>query len=259
MKATLRSTFLILCLILSACDSATPQVVTPQIATATIMPPISTSRPPDTPQSTPTPTAMDTATNEPTAAQTEAATPGPSDTPSATFTITATDTPTETPTSTLTPTRTRRPPTRTSTPTLTPVFLNRPDIQGCNVNYSLGGSLYGHAFIENPAAGPNGLMRIAYFLNGKQVAEDRPLAQAIEIGPLKEGDVIGDANDSHTCLRPTPLPGGGGGGSSGDLDKDGDGYTPNGGDCNDNDPSIYPGAPDPMDPIDQDCDGNPNG
>jgi hypothetical protein len=41
------------------------------------------------------------------------------------------------------------------------------------------------------------------------------------------------------------------------VDADGDGYTVAQGDCNDNDASIYPGAPDnTQDNIDNDCDGS---
>ncbi len=39
------------------------------------------------------------------------------------------------------------------------------------------------------------------------------------------------------------------------TDADGDGYTVEAGDCNDNDASIYPGAPEVCDGLDNDCDG----
>ena len=40
----------------------------------------------------------------------------------------------------------------------------------------------------------------------------------------------------------------------GDQDLDGDGFTPNGGDCDDTDDDVYPGAPELDDDIDNDCD-----
>ncbi|MEB2780124.1 MopE-related protein, partial [Algoriphagus sp. C2-6-M1] len=41
----------------------------------------------------------------------------------------------------------------------------------------------------------------------------------------------------------------------GDVDSDGDGFTPNQGDCNDSNNTVYPGAPEICDGIDNDCDG----
>jgi len=43
-----------------------------------------------------------------------------------------------------------------------------------------------------------------------------------------------------------------------DDDFDGDGFTPNQGDCNDDNRSIFPDAPDPCDGVDQNCDGIPD-
>src|SRR3546814_5106021 len=40
-----------------------------------------------------------------------------------------------------------------------------------------------------------------------------------------------------------------------DRDDDDDGYTPNQGDCNDDDSAINPGATEVDDGVDQDCDG----
>lgn len=52
---------------------------------------------------------------------------------------------------------------------------------------------------------------------------------------------------------------GSGGGNADDkgdfVDNDGDGFSPADGDCNDENASVYPGAPDPCDGVDQDCDG----
>ncbi|MCP4448399.1 MAG: hypothetical protein GY811_24115, partial [Myxococcales bacterium] len=43
-----------------------------------------------------------------------------------------------------------------------------------------------------------------------------------------------------------------------DDDIDGDGFSENEGDCHEDNRSIYPGAPDPCDGIDQNCDGVPD-
>ena len=49
-----------------------------------------------------------------------------------------------------------------------------------------------------------------------------------------------------------------GDGDSDFIDNDGDGFSEADGDCNDLNRSIYPGAPDPCDGIDQNCDGTPD-
>lgn len=49
-----------------------------------------------------------------------------------------------------------------------------------------------------------------------------------------------------------------GGGGGPNPDKDGDGFLESEGDCDDNDRFTYPGAPDPCDGIDQNCDGTPD-
>jgi hypothetical protein len=43
--------------------------------------------------------------------------------------------------------------------------------------------------------------------------------------------------------------------SSSTFDADGDGFTPAGGDCDDSEDSVYPGAPELDDDLDNDCDG----
>lgn len=43
-----------------------------------------------------------------------------------------------------------------------------------------------------------------------------------------------------------------------DVDDDGDGITENGGDCDDTDRMVYPGAPETCDDLDNDCDGDVN-
>ena len=39
------------------------------------------------------------------------------------------------------------------------------------------------------------------------------------------------------------------------VDRDGDGFSPCNGDCDDDDPEVFPGAEDPCNGVDNDCDG----
>ncbi len=47
-----------------------------------------------------------------------------------------------------------------------------------------------------------------------------------------------------------------GGADLDEVDADEDGYTPDGGDCDDDDDTVYPGAVDDCDEVDSDCDGD---
>jgi len=57
-----------------------------------------------------------------------------------------------------------------------------------------------------------------------------------------EAAVLGFVIDPE-CIPPPP------------LDSDGDGFSESDGDCNDSDDTVFPGAPELLDGIDNDCDG----
>jgi RHS repeat-associated protein len=74
-----------------------------------------------------------------------------------------------------------------------------------------------------------------------------PVGSVIELFPIG-GSIAGFGATVALTVSTGPAPE--------DTDADGDGFTPNQGDCNDGEASVYPGAPDPLgDGIDQDCDG----
>ncbi|MBC7872118.1 MAG: PPC domain-containing protein [Chitinophagaceae bacterium] len=109
--------FLLLVLLLAACDGDNTVVNTPQPATATLQGAIVPTRITPTPTNTSTPSLTPTATRTPTATPTETASSTPTETP----TETPSSTPTETPTETASPTPTETPTeTPSSTPTETP-------------------------------------------------------------------------------------------------------------------------------------------
>jgi len=64
-----------------------------------------------------------------------------------------------------------------------------------------------------------------------------------EVVELDDGDDGGPADDGSPADDSGPDPA--------STDDDGDGYT----EIDDDDPTIYPGAPEPCDGIDNDCDG----
>jgi len=72
-------------------------------------------------------------------------------------------------------------------------------------------------------------------------------AVAVALGLILAIGLIADSEDQERRVYSAPLASG--------ADRDGDGFRRQE-DCNDADPSVYPGAPDtPGDGIDQDCDG----
>lgn len=104
--------------------------------------------------------------------------------------------------------------------------------------------------VGQPQAAAVAAIEAAGFTSGRIEQRDHPTvpvgAVAVQTPPGGANEPPGSAIALVVSTGPGPA----------DRDADGDTYTPNGGDCNDADPTINPAATDPFgDGIDQDCDG----
>ena len=81
-------------------------------------------------------------------------------------------------------------------------------------------------------------------------SDDEIFPGASEACDTVDSDCDGDLVDGETDLDGDSLP------DCIDEDADGDSFTPGEGDCDDNDPAVFPGAPEACDVVDSDCDGD---